>query len=149
MEKNHTITIFLVLYYISLNNDMLSFLREIAVEKVLYEEKLNRWMLFAKANKIRKVEAWPFWFQVARSFSIDLPPIHFWSAHAIWLYYFICIIGSWITVVYIFTRTFENILQQENLLVLIGIAFSVSTLLCWNILRKKKRFNLTTFEEFT
>ncbi len=121
------------------------------MDKMIFAEKLTRWMDYAKANRIRKMEAWPFWLQFTRMIGYNVPPLYFWRSANIYIYYFLAAFIPWIALVQYFTRNFiynGNTIHWDNIGISLGICLPIAVLLGWNICHKRQKLNLGSWENF-
>lgn len=113
--------------------------------------KLNRWLEFAKYNRIRKFDAWPIWFQFARYAGIDIKPLFFWDNSAILSYYIGIFFFSFCFIAQYFTRNFlwnATVVHWDNVLITLGLACPMGILLWYNIFLKKRKLNLPPWDLF-
>ncbi len=113
--------------------------------------KLRRWLDYAKTQRVRRYDAWPFWFQFLSMFNIDVKPPLFWRLWSLFGYYLSVFFFSFCFLAQYFTRHFFLINGQihwENMGITLLMSIPLSYLMTYNMRLKQRRLNLPEWENF-
>lgn len=116
-----------------------------------FSHKLMRWLAYAKEQRIRRYDAWPFWFQFMRLIGIEVKPPLFWQAIPLACYYAFVFFISFAFLTQYFTRNFlwnAAGMHWDNIAITFAMSWPLALLMLYNIRLKQRRLKLPPWEQF-